>query len=104
MYTIDEVYNILKNNNNVQEVGTHEYDNSWLISSIEELTNKLNEKEYRLIGWFPLSAPKKYADNIYLDIGIVAEEEDGYRFWCHYIKRWLEDDIEEYEEKHSVKE
>jgi len=95
-----EVYSILKNNTNVQDHGEHEWDNSWLVVGIEELAKELTKRNYTLIGWFYLSQPKGYIEGLDLDIGIVYEE-DGNRFWCHYAKKWLDDDIEFYEEAHK---
>ena len=97
-----EVYSILKNNNNVQDHGEHEWDNSWLGCSIEDMTEELNKNNFTLIGWFNLSQIKKYTESINLDIGIVCEDEDGERFWCHYAKKWLDNNIEDYERSKKV--
>lgn len=97
----EEVYSILKNNNNVLDHGEHEWDNSWL-GGIQVIAEGITRSNYTLIGWFTLIQPKHYAEGIDLDIGIVCEDSDGVRFWCHYSSRWLKDDLATYEEMHGI--
>lgn len=97
--TEQEVYSILKNNTNVEDHGEHEWDNSWLGVGIKNSAEILNERRYTLLGWFTLTQPKISLMGITLDIGVVCEDEYGERFWCHYAKEWLEDDIKTYEER-----
>lgn len=99
MMTEQEVYEILKNNSNVMDYGEHEWDNSWL-REIPVMTKRLNEYGDRLIGWFPLSTPA-YCCGIKQDIGIVAERQDGTRYWCHFMSDMIESFIEEYEEERN---
>lgn len=100
--TEEEVYSILKNNSNVLDHGEHEWDNSWLGCSIHDIAEGVTRNNYTLIGWFTLTQPKHYTDGIDLDIGVVCEDSDGIRFWCHYTSRWLEDDLAIYEEMHGI--
>ena len=69
----EEVYSILKNNNNVLDHGEHEWDNSWL-GGIQVIAEGITRSNYTLIGWFTLIQPKHYAEGIDLDIGIVCED------------------------------
>lgn len=78
--------------------GYHEMWNSWLyhnISNLANLASNLNENNLRIIGYAQLLTPKlsMFSDTV-LDIGIVAEYENGDRIWCHasdeYRKRLLE--------------
>lgn len=96
-----EVYSILKNNTDVQDYGEHEYDNSWLVPGVDNITEELTKRNYILIGWFYTYCPKFYTESLTLDIGIVCEDEFENRFWCHYSKKWLDEDLEEYERKMS---
>ena len=36
---------------------------------------------------------KPLVDKIFLDIGIVAEDNNNNRFWCHASKSWFEEII-----------
>ena len=65
--------------------GYHEMWNSWLYASnLTEMASTLNEHKMRIIGYATLTVPKHamFSDEV-LDIGIVAEYEDGERIWCH---------------------
>jgi hypothetical protein len=76
----------------------HEMWNGWIGTDPYELAQ--NAKEYNLIilGYFKLEQPKiTYAGTI-LDIGVVVEDEDGDRFWCHAKKVWFDDWEEKYPE------
>lgn len=101
--TEEEVYSVLKNNTDVQDHGEHECDNSWLGCGIKDITEGVTKGNYTLLGWFPLAQAKNYTTGIDLDIGVVCEDEDGNRFWCHYAKKWLDDDLDFYEETHNLK-
>lgn len=81
--------------------GYHEMWNSWLYASnLTEMASTLNEHKMRIIGYATLTVPKHamFSDEV-LDIGIVAEYEDGERIWCHasdkYRKRLLNRDKRE---------
>ena len=72
----------------------HEYWNTWVLAldpyDMAESAEKFN---LTIIGYFKLKEPKHG-----LDIGIVAEEKDGNRIWCHAKKVWFEDWKEEFPE------
>ena len=77
--------------------GYHEMWNSWLyynVDNLADLASNLNENKLRIIGYAILSTPKlSMFYGTALDIGIVAEYENGDRIWCHasdeYRKRLL---------------
>ncbi len=81
--------------------GYHEMDNSWLYAgSLAEMASSLNEHNLRVIGYATLSVPKRTMfSNELLDIGVVAEYDDGERIWCHssnkHRKFLLEGEIED---------
>lgn len=81
------------------DIGEHEWDNSWVRYSITEMTEALNESGYTLIGYFYLQEPKPYIRGIDLDIGLVCEYKDKYRFWCHHTKKIVDEAIENYKER-----
>ena len=65
--------------------GYHEMWNSWLYAgSLAELASNLSENKLRIIGFATLVTPKHsmISDEV-LDIGIVAEYQNGDRIWCH---------------------
>jgi hypothetical protein len=79
--------------------GYHEMWNSWLFAyDLAEMASTLNEHKLKIIGYATLTVPKHpmFSDGL-LDIGVVAEYEDGERIWCHFSnesrKRLLEDDF-----------
>lgn len=64
--------------------GYHEMWNSWLFASdLAEMASNLSEHKLRLIGYATLTTPKVTMFGMTLDIGVVAEYEDGERIWCH---------------------
>lgn len=64
--------------------GYHEMWNSWLFASdLAEMASNLNEHKLRLIGYATLTVPKLTMFDTILDIGVVAEYENGERIWCH---------------------
>lgn len=80
--------------------GYHEMWNSWLCASdLAEMASYLNEHKMRIIGYATLTSPKTTMFGARLDIGVVAEYEDGERIWCHtssdHIKSLLEEEIED---------
>lgn len=75
--------------------GCHEMWNTWLCASdLVEMASMLNEHKLRIIGYATLTTPKLTMFGTTLDIGVVAEYEDGERIWCHtssnHIKNLLE--------------
>lgn len=80
--------------------GYHEMWNSWLCASdLAEMASYLNEHKMRIIGYATLTSPKTTMFGTRLDIGVVAEYEDGERIWCHtsseHIKSLLEEEIDD---------
>lgn len=62
----------------------HEMWNGWLMGiDPYDIAAHLKEDKITIIGWFYLTYPK--GD---LDIGVVAEDFEGDRFWCHAKKSW----------------
>lgn len=60
--------------------------------------NNLREEKLTLIGWFQLSEIKHgwFSDS---DIGIIAEDKEGNRFWCHWEKTAIDKMCERYKEQ-----
>lgn len=64
--------------------GYHEMWNTWIcVGDLAEMASYLNEHKLRIIGYATLTAPKLTMFGTTLDIGVVAEYEDGERIWCH---------------------
>lgn len=64
--------------------GYHEMYNTWLYAgSLAEIASSLNEHNLRIIGYATLITPKQTMFGTTLDIGVVAEYNDGERIWCH---------------------
>ena len=64
--------------------GYHEMWNSWLCAGdLAEMASYLNEHKMRIVGYATLTSPKTTMFGTRLDIGVVAEYEDGERIWCH---------------------
>lgn len=72
-------------NHNLGQVdGYHEMNNTWLYAGdLAEIASSLNEHNLRIIGYATLSVPKRSMLGNLLDIGVVAEYNDGERIWCH---------------------
>ena len=69
--------------------GYHEMWNSWLYAyDLAEMASTLNVYNLRIIGYATLTVPKHpmFSDEL-LDIGVVAEYEDGERIWCHFSNK-----------------
>ena len=79
--------------------GPHDWDNSWLMANtIEELAAFFQERDYHIIGYFPLNEPahtESYRRTVY-DVGVVFEYEDGERFWTHGCKEYIDDMLKDY--------
>jgi hypothetical protein len=65
--------------------GYHEMYNTWLYAgNLAEIASSLNEHNLRIIGYATLITPKQTMFGTTLDIGVVAEYDDGgERIWCH---------------------
>ena len=80
--------------------GYHEMWNSWLYAdSLAEMASSLNEHNLRILGYATLSVPRHTMFGTVLDIGVVAEYNNGDRIWCHcsneHRKYLLEDELED---------
>lgn len=81
--TIQEIKEAL-NHDLGQVDGYHEMWNSWLCAGdLAEMASNLNEHKLRIIGYATLTVPKQTMFDTTLDIGVVAEYENGERIWCH---------------------
>lgn len=67
------------------EIGEKEMWNAWLSSDPWEMAQLCKEKKVTVLGHCKDIAPKQamFSGDL-LDIGVCAEDEDGYRFWCHF--------------------
>ena len=64
--------------------GYHEMYNTWIcVGDLAEMASILNEDKLKIIGYATLTTPKVTMFGTTLDIGVVAEYEDGERIWCH---------------------
>ena len=75
---------------NTDDIGQHEMWNSWISGDLIEMAQACVKNNLNIIGYFQLSEPKPLVDKIFLDIGIVAEDNNNNRFWCHASKSWFE--------------
>jgi hypothetical protein len=78
---------ILKSITNVVEsdIGYHEMWNAWLSNDPVEMAITAAERNIKILGHTTNIAPKRsfFSENL-LDCGVVAEDADGERFWCHW--------------------
>ena len=80
--------------------GYHEMWNSWLCAGdLAEMASYLNEHKMRIIGYATLTSPKTTMFGTRLDIGVVAEYEDGERIWCHTSSDHIKSLLEEVEDE-----
>lgn len=64
--------------------GYHEMYNTWLYAGgLAEIASSLNEHNLRIVGYATLITPKQTMFGTILDIGVVAEYDNGERIWCH---------------------
>lgn len=101
-YAAKEVFDILSGSEYLGDHGYHEMWNAWIGRSCQEMYNNLREEKLTLIGWFRLSEIKHgwFSD---CDIGIIAEDENGDRFWCHWEKTAIDEMCECYKEQKTIK-
>ena len=78
---------------NTDNIGQHEMWNGWISGDLVEMAQACVKNNLNIIGYFQLSEPKPLVDKIFLDIGIVAEDNNNNRFWCHASKSWFEEII-----------
>lgn len=67
------------------EIGEKEMWNAWLSSDPWEMAQMCKMKKVTVLGYCRDITPKHamFSGDV-LDIGVCAEAEDGYRFWCHF--------------------
>lgn len=65
----------------------HEMWNAWVEVDFYEQIVQINDEDFNIIGVAP--APWK-CGSIENPVAIVAEYEDGERFWCHAAASWIE--------------
>jgi len=78
------------------DVGEHEWDNTWIEYNVIDLATNLYCANYTLLGYFWLQEPKPFLSGMPLDIGLVCEDVEGNRFWCHCSKKMIDEMIEEF--------
>ena len=83
------------------DYGEHSYDNHWYSDDIIEIVQNFKEMEYKFIGYFNLNEyQRKTLCRETYDVGMIFSEEDEngneYRYWCHFLSRYLEDMKEQY--------
>lgn len=89
------IYEILSGSEYIGDHGYHEMYNGWIGQNCQWLYKNLQEESLQLVGWFWLSEIKHgWFDDC--DIGIIAEDKDGERFWCHYSKESIDQMCEMY--------
>ncbi len=72
----------------------HEMWNTWVCAlSPYDLLESVEKFNLTILGYFKLDEPK-----VNLDIGVIVEDGEGERFWCHARKAWFDDWKEEYPE------
>lgn len=78
-------------------IGSHEIWNSWIDVDPYQMASNCLYENITVIGFCYLRKESKFlSTDTVLDIGIVAEDESGERFWCHSSSKWFEG--EEWEE------
>lgn len=80
------------------EIGEKEMWNAWISSDPWEMAQLCKKEKITIIGHCRDIAPKHamLAGDV-LDIGVCAEDEDGYRFWCHFCSRYIDTMKKRYE-------
>lgn len=71
-------------------IGYHEMWNGWLDCDPWDMAAKCEDQKIKIVGYCELEAySRENTFNIDLDIGVVAEDEFGSRFWCHASSNWF---------------
>ena len=83
---VKEIMESLKNRLEYDEIGYHEMWNSWVCYDPYEMAAYCRQEKFKIVGYHELEVPKRSWTGTWLDIGIVAEYENGERFWCHTSK------------------
>ena len=67
---------------------THEMWNGWITTDPYKMAKTAKEQDIFVLGWFKLKDYQRRMNG--LDIGIVAEDFNGNRIWCHAKSSWFE--------------
>ena len=74
-------------------IGSHEMWNSWIDVDPYQMASNCLYEHITVIGFCYLRRESKFlSTDTVLDIGVVAENEDGERFWCHANSKWFNDE------------
>lgn len=84
-----EQLNLMGLYNDMYDVGdaSHEMYNGWITIDWYEMAENLIREEFYLVGVAPAPWDCFSIDD---PIAMVAEDEDGNRFWCHAGRNWVE--------------
>ena len=91
-----EVIEKLRNSVPYDVIGYHEMYNAWVGCDAYEFAQSIKNERIDIIG-VCYEVPTKDTAFDMFDVGIVAEDETGERFWCHYKNDWLKDLFEDWE-------
>lgn len=85
-----EIIEAIQNRMHRDEIGEKEMWNIWLSSDPWEMARLCKKKKVTVIGHCRDITPKHamFSGDV-LDIGVCAEDEDGYRFWCHFRSEYI---------------
>lgn len=90
--TAKQIYHALLNKVPKYEIGEHEWDNSWIYTSdIYAMAEACTKNRFIIIG---VCYDLPWVKDMF-ETGIVAETQDGTRFWCHCYTEALEDLLQE---------
>lgn len=84
----------MKNKILLDDCGSHEMYNAWIDPDPYQMAANCKAEKLTVIGVCDLGEFYKvamFSDDI-LDIGVVAEYEDGTRIWCHAKSEWFSDE------------
>lgn len=94
----EEVYKALQNKLAEYEIGHHEMDNGWISYDIYTLAKNSIDRKFTILGYSEDITAKS---DLYGDIGICAETEEGNKFWCHADKSYVLRMLKIFERKHA---
>lgn len=73
-----------------KDIGYHEMWNGWLDCDPWDMAAECEDQKIKVVGYCELGDySKEITLNRELDIGVVAEDEFGNRFWCHAFSDWF---------------
>lgn len=93
-----KIIEAIRNPMHRDEIGEKEMWNVWLSSNPWEMAQKCKMKKVTVIGHCRDITPKHamFSGDV-LDIGVCAEDEDGYRFWCHFRSEYIAAMVKRYQ-------